>query len=321
MMKQHEPYLILTSWGLDLGSQSSWEPVLRRVKSAGYHAIEAVGAFSFEGKALEFRQVLDRVGLDLIVQIHTDGGYFNEKGAYIYCKTSHSVDLHVDSFRQQLQDETLLKVLSPKLLNVHAGHDSWDHEQNVKFLLEAQDIIDSIPSLKNKVSFETHRMRIMYNPHDTRRLLRDERLNGKIHTTADLSHWCCVCMTIFDAEQEERDAPWWPETLQLVAQHAALVHARVGYDQSPQVPDPRDPAYEYAVQQHLKWWKIIWEKQLQSKKTPMVTMEFGPLPYMQSLPYTGQPVASQWDVNNAMRDIVCETFKDLGPAEKASSSI
>ncbi|GAB1483118.1 hypothetical protein MASR2M78_19340 [Treponema sp.] len=33
-----------------------------------------------------------------------------------------------------------------------------------------------------------------------------------------------------------------------------------------------------------------------------ITNEFGPMPYMPRIPYSGDPVADQWKVNLAMRE-------------------
>jgi hypothetical protein len=120
---------------------------------------------------------------------------------------------------------------------------------------------------------------------------------------------------VFD-ERTDRDAPWWPETLRLVAEHTQLIHHRVGYDQGPQVNDVRDPAHAIAVQSHMKWWKRIWEQQKNNPKAGrgrpiLAEMEFGPAPYMQTLPYTNQPVASQRDMNNTMRDMIKEAFYSM----------
>jgi hypothetical protein len=35
-----------------------------------------------------------------------------------------------------------------------------------------------------------------------------------------------------------------------------------------------------------------------------VTCEFGPSGYLPTLPYTQQPVASQWDINVFMKDLL-----------------
>ena len=304
-MPKTEPLYVLTTWGLDFCDSYSWESTLKRIYSEGYRAIEAVPIFVYETNRGKFRELLNKVGLELIVQIHTDGGYFDIGGEYVYCKTCKPTN-HLESFRNQLKDAI---EMNPIHVNIHAGHDSWDHEQSVDFMVKAQEIIHEY-GMDGKVSFETHRARLMYNPYSTRQLLKDHRVNGKIGITADLSHWCCVCHVIFD-EQNERDVSFWPETLQLVADHTLLIHHRVGYDQGPQISDPRDPNWSIAVDSHLKWWKTIWTSQRQRGCNHYLEMEFGPPPYMPTLPYTNQPVASQWDVNNAMLDIVAKAFDEF----------
>jgi hypothetical protein len=40
-----------------------------------------------------------------------------------------------------------------------------------------------------------------------------------------------------------------------------------------------------------------------------ITTEFGPDPYMPALPFTRQPVTSQWDVNVFMMELLAETVR------------
>jgi hypothetical protein len=48
---------------------------------------------------------------------------------------------------------------------------------------------------------------------------------------------------------------------------------------------------------HLGWWDIAIAHQLRAGASYCtITPEFGPNPYMPSLPYTRQPLADQWDL-------------------------
>mmetsp|Transcript_1722 Transcript_1722/g.1963 ORF Transcript_1722/g.1963 Transcript_1722/m.1963 type:complete len:170 (-) Transcript_1722:1582-2091(-) len=151
--------------------------------------------------------------------------------------------------------------------------------------------------------------RLFFNPYVTRDILRHPSISGQIELTADLSHWVCVCENIFD-EDTPRDEDWWPETLELVASHTALIHCRVGYTEGPQVADPLDPESKEATEAHLKWWAAIWENQAkrgfcQSWNEP----EHGPPPYLQVLPYTQQPVADLWNINTSVRNLLKDRFE------------
>ena len=41
------------------------------------------------------------------------------------------------------------------------------------------------------------------------------------------------------------------ENLELAIAHADYIHARVGYAEGPQIPDPRAPEWQHAVERHL----------------------------------------------------------------------
>ena len=74
------------------------------------------------------------------------------------------------------------------------------------------------------------------NPWNTQRILRRF---PSLKLTCDYSHWVCVA---------ERLLPDCGEILQLSADHCWHLHARVGFEEGPQVPDPRAPE-----------WSIIWK--------------------------------------------------------------
>ena len=69
--------------------------------------------------------------------------------------------------------------------------------------------------------------------------------------------------------------------------------------------DPRAPEWSEALEAHLAWWQGILRhnRQIGTPVLP-ITPEFGPPAYMQTLPYTRQPVASLWDVNVYMMEML-----------------
>ena len=86
-----------------------------------------------------------------------------------------------------------------------------------------------------------------------------------------------------------------------VARHAQHIHARVGYDQGPQVPHPAAPEYAAALAAHQRCWEAIWTAQReQGLAVTTLTPEFGPDGYLHTLPFTQQPVANLWQVNSWM---------------------
>ena len=54
---------------------------------------------------------------------------------------------------------------------------------------------------------------------------------------------------------------WWPEVLGMLRDRVWLIHARVGYEEGPQVPDPAAPEYAGEVKCHMGWWEAIMKVQ------------------------------------------------------------
>jgi len=104
-----------------------------------------------------------------------------------------------------------------------------------------------------------------------------------LRLTCDFSHWVCVC---------ERLLPDLGETIALAARHCHHVHARVGYEEGPQVPDPSAPEYAPHLNAHESWWETIWQTQrTHGIAVSTLAPEFGPPPNLHTLPHTNVPVA------------------------------
>ena len=79
------------------------------------------------------------------------------------------------------------------------------------------------------------------------------------------------------------------------------IHARVGFDEGPQVTDPRAPEWQHAVDHHMDWWQRIVDVRKANKEARTTfTSEFGPFPYLHRLPYTNQDIVDQWEINEWM---------------------
>ena len=95
-----------------------------------------------------------------------------------------------------------------------------------------------------------------------------------------------------------------------MGQGSLTVASRIGYEQGPQVPDPRAPEYAYALRAHQSWWKIIWHAQLnQNKEVTTMTPEFGPDGYLHAMPFSCKPVANLWELNTWMAEEEKRHFK------------
>lgn len=223
----------------------------------------------------EFRGRLSDQRLNYIAEICTAGSYVPRRDA--------SVGEHLDSFRRQA--EAALEC-HPLFLTVIAGCDAWSIGQSLEFFSAAMEFAEMLGVI---VSFETHRSRSFFNPWITRDILQQL---PALKLTCDFSHWCVVCERLMDTE---------PDVIELCAQRAHHVHARVGYDQGPQVPHPAAPEYREALEAHERWWAQLWLNQrLRGMNVTTMTPEFGPDGYLHCLPFTGVPVADLGQINRWM---------------------
>jgi hypothetical protein len=264
------------------GHAGSIEDAVAAARKNAFDGIEGQAPANAELRR-EFKSTLCHAGLEYIAEICTAGTYVPDRKA--------SVADHLDSFRWQA--ETAIEC-RPRFLTVIAGCDAWPLSASVEFFGAAMEFAEQ---LGITASFETHRSRSMFNPWITRDLLL--ALPG-MQLTCDFSHWCCVCERLIDTE---------PDVLALCAERAHHVHARVGYDQGPQVPHPAAPEYRTALEAHERWWRMIWQVQEQRGVTvSTMTPEFGPDGYLQCAPFTQTPVADLDEINAWMAQRVRQQF-------------
>jgi hypothetical protein len=180
----------------------------------------------------------------------------------------------VASFREQV---SIAKTLQPRLINAHSGRDCFSDDESIRYF---EEVLKIEADAGVPIAHETHRGRILYNPWTTRRLLGRFK---HLKLCCDFSHWVCVCERLID------------DQLDIIRDCAAScihVHARVGYAQGPQVPDPRAPEFRAALEAHERWWRLVWEaQQRRGDQCSTLTPEFGPPDYLHTLPFTGAPVS------------------------------
>jgi sugar phosphate isomerase/epimerase len=239
------------------GVTGKWEEVFPAFKEAGYQGIECATPPSVDHPRL--RRLLDKHNFQFIPQIFSEG---------------ESVDEHVASFREQV---SIAKTLQPRLINAHSGRDCFSDDESIRYF---EEVLKIEADAGVPIAHETHRGRILYNPWTTRRLLGRFK---HLKLCCDFSHWVCVCERLID------------DQLDIIRDCAAScihVHARVGYAQGPQVPDPRAPEFRAALEAHERWWRLVWEaQQRRGDQCSTLTPEFGPPDYLHTLPFTGAPVS------------------------------
>jgi sugar phosphate isomerase/epimerase len=236
----------------------SLEEQFTKIAEAAYNGIES--AVEEIADIEKFKSLLREYDLEYIPLIYTEGD-------------------HLQNFRRLVQFATEFE---PKKIIAHAGRDLWSFEEQARFFKEALLIEKEfgIP-----IAHETHRRRPLFSPMNGLALMREL---PELKINADLSHWCCVTESMLEDHSE---------AIELASKRAIHIHARVGYENGPQVPDPSAPEWVGHLEKFESWWKmIIDDHKKRGEKELTVTPEYGPPSYMQTVPYINKPVADLWNV-------------------------
>lgn len=252
------------------------ESFLERVVASGFEATEIYLGSLHESPAAIAR-LHTAYGLRLIGQILTQGDSYQD---------------HIKGLESQFEFAAQCQVA---LINSHTGRDIFSVEENVQIFQRVTELSQSsgIPLL-----IETHRGRPTYSAIETRKYLE---AIPELRLTADFSHW----MVVHESGLEDQRA-----NVELAISRADYIHARVGYAEGPQIPDPRAPEWQHAVERHMGLWQdIIDQQKRNSKETLYITPEFGPPAYMHTAPFTNQPVGDVWEQNVYMKDLLASRLK------------
>lgn len=259
-------------------TKSKWEmwneplgTFLARADGDGFDATE-IFLKTESAPAGEIAAMHRDIGLELVGQILTQGD---------------SPEAHLESLEEQFE---FAMNCGPIAINHHAGRETFSFGDNVRIF---ERIIALGAENKIPVTVETHRGRPTYSAPDTRRYL--EALPD-LRLTADFSHW----MVVHESRLEDQE-----ETLRLAIERSNHIHARVGYEEGPQITDPRAPEWKGHVGRHLSLWRRIVERHRENGSEMLtITPEFGPPDYMHTLPFSNEPVADVWEVNVFMRNML-----------------
>ncbi|MGK6350333.1 sugar phosphate isomerase/epimerase family protein [Parapedobacter sp. DT-150] len=271
-----QPQASITYFCTDWGRSVPWDDYCKRVADAGYDGVETWMPTD-SATLQELRTALDKYDLSCIFLCSGSGKDFNT---------------YLNTYKRNLERAAALE---PVLINSHTGKDHFSRPQN-EALVAAADSISRATDIP--IAHETHRGRFSFAAHVTREYL--ERL-PYLQLTLDISHWCNVHESMLDDQ---------PEAVALALQRTAHIHARIGHPQGPQVNDPRAPEWADIVQRHLTWWDTVVANHRAARKPLTITMEFGPPNYLPTLPYTRQPVADQWQINEYMLNLLKTRYSD-----------
>jgi sugar phosphate isomerase/epimerase len=262
------------AWGSEALSR---EAFFAKVKAAGYDGVEYALPAGLSVAGLDtLWELAEQNGLKMIAQhFDTNAADFNQH-----------YDLYADSLNR-MADYPVVRI------NSQTGKDFFSFEQNAALIDYALDLADD---KKIAVSHETHRGKFSYSAQITKSyIFWFERLR----ITLDLSHWVNVSESYLCGQEE---------TLANAISRTDHIHARVGYPQGPQVPDPRVPEWQEALGHHLGWWDRIVDAKKAAGEDLTIAPEFGPYPYLIETPGSRQPLADQWEVNCWMMNLLRERY-------------
>ncbi len=261
-------------WGCE---QLSFRQFAAQVKKDGYDAVET-GLPLDPDRRQAFVDALGEQELHLIAQ-HSE---------------THLPDFsgHKAEFEKRLRN---LADARPLLINSQTGKDWFSFEQN-RELIELADTIAA--EIGIPVVHETHRGRFSFAAHITRDYL--QQLPG-LRLALDASHWCCVAESMLHDQAE---------AMALAIERTDHLHARIGFEEGPQVNDPRAPEWESALKCHLEWWDAVIERARQEDRGWfLITPEFGAEPYMPEQPFTRTPLCDQREANLYMKQLLAERYQ------------
>ena len=259
---------------------------LRRAHGEGFSATE-INISELSESPEEIRALHAAAGLDLVAQFLTDGATPSE---------------HAASMRQLHRRAV---ECAPLIVNCHTGRDCFTFEETLALFRLSLEL-----EQESGIPFchELHRGRALYNAPQTLHTLREL---PALRINADFSHWQVV--------HESDDLQAHHEAVQAVIDRAWHIHARVGFSQGPQVPDPSAPEWAGQLGICVGWWRrIIAARWAQGARFLTVSPEFGPEPYMPMVPHLHRPVADAWEINCWMRRYLSKAFSE-GPESGATS--
>ncbi|MHA8067372.1 sugar phosphate isomerase/epimerase family protein [Aquirufa sp. ROCK2-A2] len=273
MQTNKEVHYICTYWGCE---HQSAKEFLSHVIENGYNGVEI--NFPDDPHFIsEFMDELEKIRKNS----HPN---FLFIGQQVLPLKKESIAEYTQRLTERLRFLTSLK---PNAINSHTGKDYYDFDDNCQIIEIAEEIASQagIP-----LWHEIHRGRFSFH---LKTLLNYLDKYPTLKLVADFSHFCVV---------SESDLSDQQEVLSRIYPHIQHIHARVGFEEGPQLNNPFAPEWKAYLEHYLAWWKDILDLHTKRHSVPMtITPEFGPYPYMPQEPFTKKPLSIQWDINLQMK--------------------
>ncbi len=271
--KNYELKIMATKWG----DGSSMDDFCAKVKKAGYDGIEEWWPDDKKQQDEMFAAV-KKHNLDI---------------GFVCGAWQSNAAEHLAMYKKLIDAAAKQNIQRPLYINNHSGRDYFSFEESKKFM-EHTNALSKETGIP--IYHETHRGRILFAAHITKEFIQKI---PELRLTLDISHWCNVHESMLDNQKE---------TVDLALERTDHIHARIGYEEGPQVNDPRAPEWEYAVKKHFEWWDKVVERKKKNGERMTFLTEFGPPMYMQTLPYTLQTVSDQWAINVHMMHLLRKRY-------------
>ena len=264
---------ICTYWGCE---HQSAKEFLTNVVANGYDGVEI--NFPDDGNFIaEFQEELSNIRNSI-------------KSDFIFIaqQVLSNKNESLNEYTERLRDRLLFLIsLEPDYINSHTGKDFYAFSENCK-IIEMTERIGNNSGIP--IWHEIHRGRFSFH---LKTLLNYLEFFPDLQLVADFSHFCVVSESNLSDQQD---------LLEQIYPNIKHIHARIGFEQSPQVNNPFAPEWKNHLERYLVWWKQIME--VQSKKNnsfTTITPEFGPFPYMPEEPFTRRSLSNQWEINIQMK--------------------
>lgn len=258
----------------------SWANFFAKVKNAGYDGVEI--GFPYD--------------LDKVEQYEISNGLAKYKLEIIgqhWQTVASDFEVHKIEFKKHLIS---LMGLRPLFINSQTGKDYYSIDQNLELFAIAEEVSANFGV---KIIHETHRGKWSFAAHITQHYLEQD---PKIRVTLDISHWFAVAESLLEDQEL---------AIQTAIEKTDHLHARIGFQEGPQVIDPRSPENEVILQRHLAIWdRLISLKREKNDAYFTITPEFGAVPYQHVMPFSNLPIADQWDVNLWMKDLLTHRYSN-----------
>ena len=271
---QNQILFFQTDWGYS----GSVEDFIKKAKNSGYDGIE-IWLPAEPKKQKIISNALKKFDMKVIFLCGTNSNLPFEESLEEY-----------KSYLKKAIDQ------KPLAINSHTGSDFLSFEQNMAFIIAANNLskASNIP-----IYHETHRGRFSYSLPETNKYLND---NYNLKLTLDISHWMVVHESLLKNKED---------LLEKVILKSDHIHARVGFEEGPQVNDPSAPEWKSALNRHLDIWESVIQKKWNKKQIATITTEFGPPNYMPTMPFTNKPLSDQWENNVFIMNMLKKRLKKM----------